>query len=389
MMNALNPSASRYTGGPRLHEADAMTLSVQIWAVVLALMAFGVLMVFSAGSVVSLRSGTPAGFWNSQGFRQLIHAAVGIVLILVVERFPYEWYPRVSRGLLLGAILALGLVAVPGIGVEVNHARRWFRVGPFMVQPSEYAKVIWVVYLSSYLSTKKDRLESFRSGILPSGLVLGVLVFLLLLEPDFGTCALLAGMSFLLWMLGGVPWRHLLTLVPCVAGPLAFLAWKTPYRLERLLAFLDPWTDPLDSGYHLIQSLVAIGSGGIWGVGLGAGRQKLFYLPEPFTDFIVAVVGEELGFVGLALLALAVLFLFWKGIQVARQAPDDFGALLASGLTVLVCFQAWANMAVVMGLLPTKGLAFPFVSYGGSSLTANCIAVGIVLNVARSTGWGA
>ncbi|ROQ93252.1 putative lipid II flippase FtsW [Desulfosoma caldarium] len=357
--------------------------SGQIWALVLLLMAFSILMVWSASVSTGMRqegflSGVP-----SYPVKQAIFAALGVALILFFERFPYRVFLPLCKVLLLGMVLALVLVLIPGFGVEINRARRWFAVGSFLVQPSEYAKVGWVIYLSGYLTRKKDRLDRLFSGLGPSLCALGLVCVLLLLEPDFGTCAILVGVSFVLWTAGGVPWRHLFLFVPLAGLALGALVIFSPYRLTRLMAFLNPWTDPLDSGYNLIQSLIAVGSGGLWGKGLGAGQQKLFYLPEPFTDFIVAVMAEELGFVGMLFLTAVVLFLFWRGLGVALNAVDDLGGLLALGLTFLIVFQAWFNIGVVLGLFPTKGLTCPFLSYGGSSLTANCIAVGIILSVAR------
>ncbi|MGQ9483566.1 MAG: putative lipid II flippase FtsW [Desulfosoma sp.] len=361
--------------------------SGQIWAVVLLLMAFGIVMVWSASVSVGIRQSSAVSGLNSYPVKQALFAAVGIVLIFFFERFPYRVFLPLSKLVLLGLIVTLALVLIPGIGVEINHARRWFGFGSFLLQPSEYAKVGWVIYLSSYLTRKKDQLHRFFYGIGPSLWALGLLCVLLLLEPDYGTSAIVVGVSFVLWMAGGVPWRHLFLFIPVAGLGLAALVIHSPYRVARLMAFLNPWTDPLDSGYNLIQSLIAVGSGGFWGKGLGAGQQKLFYLPEPFTDFIVAVMAEELGFVGIVFLTAMIMFFSWRGLGVALKATDDLGGLLALGLTFLIVFQSWFNIGVVLGLFPTKGLTCPFLSYGGSSLTANCIAVGIVLNVARRARW--
>ncbi len=367
-----------------VEEAPSLwSLSGQIWAVVLMLIAFGILMIWSASVSTALRQGGVFGSVPVYPLKQMLYAVAGVGLILFFERFSYRFYLPLSKLILMGMIVALSLVWIPGIGVEINKARRWFGIGSFLLQPSEYAKVGWVIYLSTYLTRKKDRLDRILSGLLPSLLALGVLCLLLLMEPDFGSCAILTAVSFVLWTAGGVPWRHLFLFVPLAGAGLAALVIHSPYRLARLMAFLDPWTDPLDSGYNLIQSLIAVGSGGLWGKGLGSGQQKLFYLPEPFTDFIVAVMAEELGFIGLLFLIALVMFFFWRGLHVALKAVDDLGGLLALGMTFLIVFQAWFNIGVVLGLFPTKGLTCPFLSYGGSSLTANCIAVGILLNVAR------
>ena len=358
-----------------------VSLEMRLWIGVLMLLAVGFVMIYSASSAIALRKFADASYYLK---RQAVFASAGIVVLLITSRVPYRIYEDLVYWLLLGAIAALALVLVPGIGAEINHARRWFKLGFILVQPAEFAKLFWIVYLSVSLARKRDKIRRFSIGFVPHMALLGLLSYLLLREPDFGSCVLLTALTFLMLAVAGVPWRYLFALVPLATVAFYQLVYRVPYRLERVTAFLNPWTDPLDSGYHLIQAWIAVGSGGLWGKGLGGGQQKLFYLPEPYTDFIFAVVGEELGFLGVMIVVALFFFLFWTGLRVARKAPDLLGSHLALALTSMLSLQALINMSVVLGLLPTKGLPLPFVSYGGSALMANCLAVGIMMNIARS-----
>jgi cell division protein FtsW len=358
-----------------------VSLEMRLWIGVLLLLAVGFVMIYSASSAIALRKFADANYYLK---RQALFASAGIVVLLITSRIPYRIYEDLVYWLLLGAITALALVLVPGIGTEINHARRWFKLGFILVQPAEFAKLFWIVYLSVSLARKRDKIRRFSIGFVPHMVLLGLLGYLLLREPDFGSCVLLTVLTFLMLAVAGVRWRYLFALVPLAAIAFYQLVYRVPYRLERITAFLNPWTDPLDSGYHLIQAWIAVGSGGLWGKGLGVGQQKLFYLPEPYTDFIFAVVGEELGFSGVVIVVLLFFSLFWTGLRVARQAPDLLGSHLALALTSMLSLQALINMSVVLGLVPTKGLPLPFVSYGGSALMANCLAVGIIMSIARS-----
>jgi cell division protein FtsW len=358
-----------------------VSLEMRLWIGVIILLALGFIMIYSASSAIALRKFADASYYLK---RQALFASAGILVLAITSRIPYRFYQDVVYWLLLAAFAGLALVLIPGIGTEINHARRWFNLKFVLVQPAEYAKVFWIIYLSVSLTKKQEKIRRFSIGFMPHVVLLGLISLLLLREPDFGTCVLLGTLTFLMMAVAGVPWRYLLALTPFAAGAFYQLVYRVPYRLERITAFLDPWTDPLDSGYHLIQGWIAVGSGGIWGKGLGVGQQKLFYLPEPYTDFIFAVVGEELGFAGILVMLSLFFFIFWTGLRVARQAPDLLGSHLALALISMLSLQALINMSVVLGLLPTKGLPLPFISYGGSALMANCLAVGIVMNIARS-----
>jgi cell division protein FtsW len=359
-----------------------LSLELELWIEVLLLIGVGLVMIYSASSIMALRKFGDASHYFK---RQLVCIVLGIGTLLVVSRVSYRNYRKTVPWMFLLTVLALVLVLVPGLGSEINGARRWFNFKVFLVQPAEFAKVVWIIFLSVSLEKKRGDVHRFVTGFLPHILLVGILSGLLLKEPDFGTTMMLGCLTVFMMMLGGVPYQHLFILIPGGAVFLYKFVYLVRYRWERVTAFLNPWTDPLDSGYQLIQAWIAVGSGGILGKGLGLGQQKLFYLPESFTDFILAVLGEELGFVGIAGVCAIFLLVFRTGIRISRSAPDYLGSLMAFGLTLLLTLQALLNLGVVLGLFPTKGLPLPFISYGGSAFMANCVAVGIIMNVARES----
>lgn len=362
-----------------------LPLEIQLWIIVSLLVLIGLIMVYSASSTVGLRNLADSVDMEASTshylMRQMICIGLGLAILVTVSRFPYKLFERLAPYLLGFAVVSLTLVLF--LGVEKNNARRWFQFSVFLMQPAEYAKVCWVVFLSAWVIRKQDRIKRMSIGFWPPMIWCGVLGGLLLLEPDFGTTFMIGCCTFVMLLLGGVPFRHLFALAPLAAAGFYKFVYQVPYRWERVTAFRNPWTDPLDSGYQLIQAWIAVGSGGFWGIGLGAGQQKLFYLPEAFTDFILAVVAEELGFAGITAITVLFALFFLTGLRVSRSAPDQLGVLLAAGLTMLISIQALLNMGVVLGLMPTKGLPLPFISYGGSAFTANCLAVGILMNIAR------
>lgn len=360
----------------------SLSLEIQLWVEVLLLVLIGFIMIFSASSIVALRKFSDPAYYLK---RQLICMLLGVGAMVVLSRIHYKVYRKYSGYALVGAMAALVLVLVPGVGSELNNARRWFHLKGFLLQPAEYAKVAWVLYLSVSLWRKQDRIKQMRVSFWPHIILCGIVCGLILKEPDFGTTVLIGSLTMVLMATGGVPCRSLFVLLPVVVAGVYKFVFLVPWRLERVTAFWNPWTDPLDSGYQLIQAWIAVGTGGLWGKGLGAGELKLFYLPEPFTDFILAVIGEELGLAGITAVCLLFFFFFRTGLQISRNAPDQYGSLLALGLTMLITLQALLNMGVVLGLFPTKGLPLPFISYGGSAFTANCLAVGMLMSVARNT----
>jgi cell division protein FtsW len=352
-----------------------------LWVEVSLLIAFGFIMIYSASSIPALaRFGDPNHYLK----RQLFCVLLGVPIVYVVSRTSYRSYKKYAGPMLLGILVLLLLVLIPGLGSKYNNARRWFSVGSFHVQPAEFAKVAWVLFLSCALVKKQDRIRELRVSFWPFMILCAVFSALLLKEPDFGTTFMFVVITVLMLATSGVPCRYLFLMAPLAAFGLYRFVYLVPYRRSRWEAFLNPWGDPLISGYQLIQAWIAVGSGGFFGKGLGAGQQKLLYLPESYTDFILAVIGEELGFVGIVLTCLLFFFLFRTGLQISRHSPDLLGSILALGLTMLLSLQALLNMGVVLGLVPTKGMPLPFISYGGSAFTANCFAIGLLMSIARS-----
>jgi cell division protein FtsW len=342
---------------------------------VVLLTLFGLMMVFSASAMVSMRaSGTFTGYLAKQAIATLL----GLGLLYATTRFDYRRlrHPLVVFGLLATCTVLLLLVLVGG-------NQRWLNFGGFSFQPSELTKLALLIYLADLLVRKKDRLDEVRPVLLRC---LGLVIFfagLIYLQPDFGTAASLLLITFCLFFIAGVPLRYLAGLAAGGGVVLLGLAVRADYRWRRLVAFLNPDADPLGQNFQVNQSLIAVGAGGVSGTGLGESSQKLFFLPAAHTDFIFAVIGEELGFLGCLALVVAFLILLWRGIRVALRAPDPFGTYLAAGITLSLVLQAFINMGVVLGLLPTKGLPLPFVSYGGSSLMISLLAAGLALNVSQ------
>jgi cell division protein FtsW len=353
--------------------------------VTLALLVIGVVMIYSASAVLAGRQYGDSFFFIK---RQLLWAMIGLVAMVVMSRVPYPIWQGAALPLVFGAVVLLVLVLIPGFGVEVNGSRRWLHLGPFTLQPSELARLAAVIYLSRYLVKKRDRLDDFFRDFLPPMIVIGAMLALIMGESDLGTAAVMGMVTGLMLFIGGARWRHLWGMGLLAAPVLYAMIMKIGYRRQRMMAFLDPWRDPTDTGFQMIQSFLALGGGGPVGMGLGEGRQKLFFLPYPHTDFIFAVIGEELGLLGTVTVLILFGILAWRGVAISLRVPDPFGRHLAFGLTMMIIVQALINMAVVTGLLPTKGLTLPFLSYGGSSLLANMIAIGILWNISRAATAG-
>ncbi len=348
---------------------------------VLALVALGLVMVYSASAILAQdKLGDSLYFLK----RQLMAAGLGVVAMAVAMKVGWRRLARLAWPLLIVALVLLVLVLIPGIGTTAGGARRWIRFPGFGLQPAELAKFAWVVYLSYSLAKKREKVATFSVGFLPHLVLCGVLVGLCMRQPDFGSSVLLVFLLFVLLFAAGTKLSYLVGSV-LLALPLAYVAIaSSPYRMKRVLAFLDPWAHRHDVGYQVAESLMSIGSGGLTGLGLGDGRQKLFFLPEAHTDFIFAIIGEELGLVGVALLVTLYAIVIWRGIRISLAAPETFGTYLGLGLTSIVAFQAVVNMCVAMGLLPTKGLTLPFVSYGGTSLLVLMGAAGVLLSLSAS-----
>lgn len=348
---------------------------------VAGLLVIGLVMVMSASSVTShLEFGDPYAYAK----RQLLWAVIGLVGMGVLSRIPYQMLqPLALPGLLLSIVL---LVFVLVAGAEVGGSKRWLAVGGLNLQPSELAKVAVVNFLAAFAAARARDIEHFWRGLLPALAVAAVPVGLIFLEPDFGTAASLMATSVLVLFAAGARLSHLVGIGLAVLPVGYMLVRNEPYRWRRIMAFIDPWADKMDSGWNVIQSLLAIGSGGLFGLGLGEGRQKYLYVPEQHTDFIFAILGEELGFIGAGLVVFLFFVVAWRGYRAALQAPDLYGCLLGAGLTSMIVFQALLNIGVVTGSLPVTGITLPFISFGGSSLVMTLAAVGILLNISRQGG---
>ena len=357
-------------------------LSPDLWlfGVVLALVFLGVVMVYSASAIIAAdRFGDPFFFLK----KQLFWAFLGGGLLWAALRLDYRRLERLVVPLLVVSIALLVLVLLPPFGQAINGTRRWFRIGPLSFQPVELAKFALVLYLASFLTRRAAALRSFWQGLFPILLVAGTMALLTFVQPDLGNSLALVVLTLVLAYLAGAPVKHM-AWVAAAALPLVALAVALkPYRWRRMLAFVNPWDDPQGSGFQIIQSFLALGSGGLTGRGLGGSKQKLFYLPEPYTDFIFAIVGEELGLIGAVCVIALFAVLIWRGLRVGLRAPDPFGSYLALGLTVMLATQTLVNLGVVMGALPTKGLPLPFVSFGGSALLMTMFSAGVLLNISQ------
>lgn len=313
--------------------------------------------------------------------RHVTWVLLGTGLLIFARKFDYHRWEKLTLPIMAATVLLLLAVMVPALSKEVGGARRWLTLGGFSLQPSEIAKFAVVLFIAKSMVKRVDKLKSFAYGYLPNLIVLGIFFLLILLQPDFGTAMIISIVAFLMLYVAGIQKKYLAYSVLAVIPFLVTAVMGAQYRTRRILSFLDPWADPSDTGFQAIQSFLAFGRGGIWGLGLGDSRQKLFYLPEAHTDFIFSVIGEELGIIGTLGIILLFGILIWRGFIIASQAKDLYGTHLAIGLTLLVGVQAFTNMGVAVGVLPTKGLTLPFISLGGSSLLITLLCMGVLLNI--------
>ncbi|MER2560970.1 MAG: putative lipid II flippase FtsW [Myxococcaceae bacterium] len=354
-------------------------------AAIFGLVGFGLVMVYSS-SAITAQDKLGDGFFFLK--RQAFAAAIGLVAMAVSMKLGYRRMARLAYPLLVVAVILLIAVLIPGIGTKVGGAKRWIRFPGVSIQPAEIAKVAWVIYLSYSLAKKREKVQHFSIGFLPHLGIAGFLVMLCMLEPDFGSSVALLFLMFVMLFAAGARLSWLVGSV-LLAIPFAYTAIATSeYRMKRITAFLDPWANRQGSGYQVAESLMSIGSGGVSGLGLGDGRQKLFFLPEAHTDFIFAIIGEELGLLGVAALISLYGLVIWRGIRASLNATEPFGTYLGLGITTLIGFQAVVNMSVAMGLVPTKGLTLPFISYGGSSLIVLMGAAGLLLSISGAADGG-
>lgn len=353
---------------------------VTIAASTLILLAIGVIMVYSASAVLAFHEFGDSFYYLK---RQMIFAVLGVLAMLAVMNMDYLILKKYAKVMLIVCFALLILVLIPGVGVVRGGARSWLGFGSFGIQPSEFMKLGMIIFLAKYLSENQGKITNFVTGLLPPLLLVGAAFGLIMLQPDLGTGAVLVGASLMIIYTAGARLKHLLMLAAVGMTGMVGLVIAAPYRLQRITAFLDPWQDPLGAGYQAIQSLYAIGPGGLVGLGLGMSRQKYNYLPEPQNDFIFSIIAEELGFLGGALVIALFLLLVWRGMRTAVTAPDSFGSLLAIGIVGMLAVQVIINIGVVIGMFPVTGITLPLISAGGSSLTLMLTSLGVLLNISR------
>ena len=356
------------------------SVDVLLLVSVIVISLFGLLMIYSASYVwAEYKFNNPFKFVINQG----IFFIVGVTLMCIVSHIKYEKYYEKSNILLIGCIVLLILVLIPGIGSVRNGSRSWFGIGSFGIQPSEFTKLSLIIFVSKYLVNNERNIRDIKRGVLPILCILFLVFGLIMLQPDFGTGMIIVMSIIGLLYVGGVDFKFFLKIGVVGIIGIVGLIIAAPYRLKRILSFLNPWEDPLGSGFQIIQSLYAIGPGGLFGYGFLNSRQKHFYLPEPQTDFIFSIISEEFGFIGILIVSMLFLTIIYTGFKISRRSNDLFGKYLAFGITFQLAFQAILNLMVVVGLIPVTGVTLPFLSYGGSSLLITLCSIGILLNISR------
>ena len=347
---------------------------------ILCLSIFGIIMIYSASYIwAEYKFSDPYKFIKHQS----LFFAIGVILMILISRFDYYILYKKANVLLIGIIILLILVIIPGIGTVRNGSRSWFGIGSFGIQPSEAAKLILIIFASKYLSKNQRNMKNIKKGVVPI-LTITLFIFgLIMLQPDFGTGVILVMSIIGLLFISGVNIKFFLSLGIIGIVGIIILIVIAPYRLERIISFINPWSDPLGSGFQIIQSLYAIGPGGLFGYGFLNSRQKHFYLPEPQTDFIFSIISEEFGFLGVVIVSVLFLIIIIKGFKISRKCSDLFSKYLSFGITFELAFQALLNLMVVVGLIPVTGVTLPFLSYGGSSLMITLCGMGIILNISR------
>ncbi|SFL38675.1 cell division protein FtsW [Paenibacillus sp. 1_12] len=344
----------------------------------ISLVGFGLMMVFSSSSAYALYKYDTMWYFTK---KQIIFSFVGLLLMIILMNVPFHIFKRLSRPLLLISIILLILVLV--LGVQINGAKRWIGYGSFGIQPTEFVKLSIVIFLSALISKKREKIREFKTGLFPLLFITGLVALLILLQPDFGSSLILLLISGILIIMGGANLWHLLKIMLVIAPLCIYLAVSKSYRLARITSFMNPWEDGTGTGYQLIQSLFALGHGGLTGTGIGRSIQKLHYLPEAHTDFIFAIMGEELGFLGLLLFILMYALFLARGFILSVQSSDSFGLLLGTGIVSMIAVQFIFNIGAVTGGLPITGVPLPLISYGGSSLLVCMAGIGILLSISR------
>ncbi len=361
------------------HQTKRQPIDYWLAITVFALIVFGLIMIYSSSIIISYEKVGHGYYYLTQ---QAISAAIGILAWIVLSKIDYHIYKKYSFWFLLSSLVLLLLVFIPALSGG-EDIKRWIFVGGFNFQPSEVVKLFFIIYLASWLAGKKETIKSFKKGLLPFLVIIGVFTGLIVLEPDLGTAGTFAVIGLSLFYLAGARLTHILSTLGLGLGLLYLAIISAPYRLSRLTTFLNPEANPTGSGYQLRNALIALGSGGWLGLGFGNSSQKYLYLPEAHTDSIFAIIGEELGLLRSVLVLLAFLFIAWRGFRIANQAPDKFGKLLASGITIWIVFQAFINLGAILGVIPLTGITLPFISYGGSSLVISLAGIGILMNISK------
>lgn len=374
----------RPASGARVSEAPrpfvAAPPDTLLFAAVASLVAIGLVMIFSASSAQAYADHRDTAYYVKH---QAVYLFAGLALAYVAYRIDYRKLKAFAPYILVACILGLLAVLVPHVGVAVNGARRWIGAGIVSLQPSEFAKLGLVVYLAAAISSRGEKITSLTKGLFPLCIPVVIIAMAILMEPDMGTASLIVFTAFAMFFAAGARIEHLAMILLVTVPPVVLAILTSPYKRARIFAFIDPWKDPQNTGFHIVQSLLALGSGGLFGVGLGESRAKFFYLPEQYTDFIFSVLGEELGLAGtLGVIVLFLVFVY-RGIRIAIAAPDRFGFFLASGCTAMIAIQALVNIGVVTSSWPVTGVPLPFISFGGSSLIVSLVAVALIMNVGR------
>lgn len=353
---------------------------IRMLLVTCAMICVGIVMIYSASAIYAFEYYGDSAYFLK---RHLLYLLIGGMLAFFAMTFDYGKLRKFAKPILFVSLLCLLAVLVPGIGKQTSGARRWFKLWIFTIQPAEFAKLAIIIYLADFLSRKQPKIKSFFQGFMPPAIAMGLTMGLMLIQPDLGSAVDVGMISFTMLMVAGVNFAHVASCVLASVPVFYALVFHVSYRRRRILAFLNPWEDPRGVGFQIIQSFLALGQGGLIGVGLGHSKQKLFYLPQSYTDFIFSIIGEELGFIGALCVILMFVYFLWQAAKVAVRARDLFGQLLVLGVFSMIGIEALINIAVTIGAIPTKGLPLPFISYGGSSLICKLIGVGLILNVAK------
>jgi len=380
----MNILRNRFIANTKIRSLEPANIIIYL---VTTLLVIGTIMIYSATSARAVGSLNPI---NLTFLKHILWVVFAIIGMLTMMKLDYYYIQKYSKLILVIALALLIIVLIPGIGTTTNGASRWIRIGSYFgFQPSEFAKLAMIIFMSSYIATKQEKMANFTKGFLIPVVLIGLVSLLILKEPDLGTAIFVSLISFILIIVGGTRIVYVVFTLMAAAPHIYSIIYKIQaYQKARLLAFLDPWKDPEGIGYQIIQSWIALGSGGLTGLGLGESRQKLFFLPESSSDFIFSIIGEELGFIGTTGIIIIFALLAWQGMRVCRSAPDMLGFSLALGITLSITLQSAINIAVATGAMPTTGLPLPFISAGGSSLLLSSIGIGILLNIAKKSKTG-